>query len=91
MLKGYTQSPIQGVSMRYTFDSPKRRRPETTQYYEMLGTRGIWHEGWKAVTRHAPNSGKGHFDQDEWELYHTDVTARKPMTWPTGTRRSSRS
>ena len=39
----------------------------------MLGTRGIWHKGWKAVTEHAPMpSGKGHFDQDRWQLFHTD-------------------
>jgi arylsulfatase len=38
----------------------------------MLGTRGIWQEGWKAAALHAPISGKGHFDQDRWELYHVD-------------------
>ena len=39
----------------------------------MLGTRGIWHDGWKAVTEHAPMpSDKGHFDQDRWQLFHTD-------------------
>jgi len=37
-----------------------------TQYFEMLGHRGIWHAGWKAVTRHTP--GKP-FDEDKWELY----------------------
>ena len=39
----------------------------------MLGTRGIWEDGWKAVAVHAPITGKGHFDKDEWELYHVDV------------------
>src|SRR6478735_10585968 len=39
----------------------------------MFGQRGIWHEGWKAVTLHGPVSGKGHFDDDVWELYHTEV------------------
>ena len=38
----------------------------------MLGTRGIWEEGWKAAALHAPISGAGHFDQDRWELYHVD-------------------
>jgi arylsulfatase len=38
----------------------------------MLGTRGIWKDGWKASAIHAPISGKGHFDQDKWELYHVD-------------------
>ena len=39
----------------------------------MLGTRAIWQDGWKAVAVHAPLTDKGHFDQDKWELYHTDV------------------
>jgi arylsulfatase len=38
----------------------------------MLGTRGLWHEGWKAVTVHGPTSGIGHFDRDQWQLFHTD-------------------
>ena len=43
------------------------------QYYAMLGTRGIWEDGWLAAAVHAPISGKGHFDQDAWQLYHVDV------------------
>jgi hypothetical protein len=39
----------------------------------MLGSRGIWHEGWKAVTTHPTLSGWGNFGKDTWELYHTDV------------------
>ena len=39
----------------------------------MLGSRGIWHEGWKAVTTHPTIAGWSHFNDDEWELYHTDV------------------
>jgi arylsulfatase len=39
----------------------------------MLGTRSIYHQGWKAVARHGAISGVGHFDQDEWELYHLEV------------------
>jgi arylsulfatase len=38
----------------------------------MLGTRGIWEDGWKAAALHAPLTGKGHFDRDAWELYHVD-------------------
>jgi hypothetical protein len=44
-----------------------------TQFYCMLGSRSIWHEGWKAVTTHPTLAGWGHFNDDEWELYHTDV------------------
>jgi len=39
----------------------------------MLGSRAIWHDGWKAVTTHPTLSGWGHYNEDEWELYHTDV------------------
>ncbi|HKT39010.1 MAG TPA: hypothetical protein VJR48_11615, partial [Ktedonobacterales bacterium] len=43
------------------------------QFYSMLGSRGIWHDGWKAVTTHPTISGWSHFNDDTWELYHTDV------------------
>jgi arylsulfatase len=39
----------------------------------MLGTRGLWQDGWKVVTVHGPISNLGNFDKDEWELYHVDV------------------
>jgi arylsulfatase len=39
----------------------------------MLGSRGIWHDGWKAVTTHPSLSGWGDFNDDTWELYHTDT------------------
>ena len=39
----------------------------------MLGSRAIWHDGWKAVTNHPTIAGWSHFNDDEWELYHTDV------------------
>lgn len=69
-LKGYTQSPIQGVSMRYTFDNPDAPSARHTQYYSMLGTRAIYHDGWKAVARHGAITGHGHFMEDKWELYN---------------------
>jgi arylsulfatase A-like enzyme len=69
---GVTQTPIQGVSMRYSFDAPTLPSARATQFFSMLGTRGIWHDGWKAVTTHPAIGGWGHYDQDTWELYHTD-------------------
>ena len=39
----------------------------------MLGSRGIWHEGWKAVTEHGPFSGMSNFDKDRWQLFHTEI------------------
>ena len=53
--------------------SPTAPTQKKRQYYAMLGTRGIWEDGWKAVALHAPISGKGHLDKDVWELYHVDV------------------
>lgn len=73
IIKGYTQSHIDGVSMRYSFDDPSADGARKTQFYSMLGSRAIWHEGWKAVTNHPAISGWGRFNDDEWELYHTDV------------------
>jgi arylsulfatase A-like enzyme len=78
-VKGYTQVPLQGVSMRYSFDSATLPSAKSTQFYSMLGTRGIWHDGWKAVTTHPAISGWGHFGQDTWELYHTE-TDRAELT-----------
>jgi arylsulfatase len=69
--KGVKQTPLSGVSMAYTFDAaPDAPTRKEVQYYCMLGTRGIWKDGWKAVALHSPLSGKGNFDQDEWELYN---------------------
>lgn len=65
---GYPQKPIEGISLVYTFDQPDAPTRKTVQYFEMMGTRGIWHQGWKAVAFHHVNSG-GNFDQDTWELY----------------------
>ena len=70
--KGVKQYPLSGVSMCYTWDAPDAPTKKVCQYYAMLGTRGIWENGWKAACLHAPLSGKGNFDQDEWELYHVD-------------------
>jgi arylsulfatase len=72
--RGVEQYPLSGVSMKYTFDAkPDAPTQKHVQYYTMLGTRAIWQDGWKAVAVHAPLTSKGHFDQDKWELYHTDV------------------
>jgi arylsulfatase len=60
--------------MLFTFDAkPDAPTHKNRQYYAMLGTRGIWENGWKASAIHAALSGKGHFDQDQWELYHVDA------------------
>jgi arylsulfatase A-like enzyme len=72
--RGVKQYPLSGISMRYTFDAkPNDPTRKHRQYYAMLGTRGIWEDGWFAASLHAPLSGKGHFDEDTWQLYHVDV------------------
>ena len=50
---------------------PRRRtgRPSSTR---CSAPAAIWHEGWKAVTTHPCIAGWGHFNDDTWELYHTD-------------------
>jgi arylsulfatase A-like enzyme len=72
-IKGYQQSRFDGVSMRYSFADPSAPSARQTQFYSMLGSRAIWHDGWKAVTTHPTISGWSHFNDDTWELYHTDV------------------
>jgi arylsulfatase len=70
--KGAEQYPLNGVSMRYSFDDGKAKTKKEKQYYAMLGTRGMWKDGWKAAALHAPLSDVGNFDKDKWELYHVD-------------------
>jgi arylsulfatase len=72
--RGVNQFPLSGVSMKYSFDAaPDAPTQKKRQYYAMLGTRGIWEDGWLATALHAALTGKGHFDQDKWQLYHVDV------------------
>jgi arylsulfatase len=72
-IKGHVQSHFDGVSMRYSFDDAAAPSTRTTQFYSMLGSRAIWHEGWKAITTHPSMSGWANFGEDDWELYHIDV------------------
>lgn len=68
---GVKQTPLSGVSMAYSFDAaPDTPTEKKVQYYCMLGTRGIYKDGWKAVAIHSPLSGKSNFDKDVWELYN---------------------
>ena len=52
-VNGVQQQPLHGVSMAYTFDDGSAEDRHTTQYFEMFCNRGIYHEGWTAVTRHS--------------------------------------
>jgi arylsulfatase A-like enzyme len=77
-INGHVQSRFDGVSMRYSFHDPSAPSARSTQFYSMLGSRAIWHQGWKAVTTHPALSGWSHFNDDTWELYHTDVDRSEP-------------
>ena len=68
-LRNVKQEPKPGVSMTYTFDNSDTPRKRHVQYYEMLGNRGIWADGWKAITNHVESDS---FEEDRWELYNTD-------------------
>jgi len=66
---GVRQMPVHGASLVPTFDAEDAQTGREVQYFEMLGHRGIWKNGWKAVTRHVPGTP---FDDDVWELYCLD-------------------
>jgi len=50
VVNGHEQDPIDGVSFAYTFDSAEAPERKSTQYFDILGSRGIYHEGWMAST-----------------------------------------
>jgi arylsulfatase A-like enzyme len=71
-VQGVPQRPIEGVSMLYAFDDPGAQDRRTTQYFEMFCNRGIYDEGWTAVTRHSTPwvaTEMPAFEDDVWELY----------------------
>jgi arylsulfatase A-like enzyme len=72
VVKGYPQIPLEGVSFRSTFESDDVPTPKETGFFSMLGSRAIWHKGWKAVSVHPTIAGWGNFDRDRWELYDTE-------------------
>jgi len=72
---GIEQMPLHGVSMTYSFDDASAAERRTTQYFEMFCNRGIYHEGWTAVTRHSipwMATEMPAFADDVWELYAPD-------------------
>jgi arylsulfatase A-like enzyme len=74
---GVEQKPLEGVSMRYAFDDAGAAERHGTQYFEMFCNRGIYHEGWTAVTRHSTpwvfTTELPSFADDTWELYDTNT------------------
>ena len=73
-VRGIPQKPLDGVSFKVALDNPEAPTGKETQFYTMLGTRGIWHRGWFANTvRAASPAGWSHFDSDRWELFHLEA------------------
>jgi arylsulfatase len=71
-VQGYQQVPLEGVSFRATFDGDEVPTPKEAAFFSMLGSRAVWHRGWKAVSVHPTIAGWSRFHEDRWELYHTD-------------------
>ena len=74
-IDGVKQMPIDGKSLLYSFDNAAAPSARTEQYYEQLGNRAMYKDGWKAVTIHGNRmpwivGGTFPFDKDVWELYN---------------------
>ncbi|HOW55810.1 MAG TPA: arylsulfatase [Syntrophorhabdaceae bacterium] len=75
-VNGVAQTPIEGVSMFYTFNDAKAKDRHLTQYFEIFGNRAIYHDGWFAGTVHkAPwePEPRAALEKDTWELYNTKI------------------
>ncbi|MBF7729098.1 arylsulfatase [Pseudomonas sp. N040] len=70
LINGVAQMPLQGVNMAYTLTEPNTPTKKHVQYYEMLGSRAIWSDGWSAVAWHQKDTP---WEADKWELYNTDI------------------
>ena len=88
-VNGAKQTPMDGVSMVYSFGDANVAGARRTQYFEMFGNRAIYHDGWVAATRHSIPWVMGQlppFEQDRWELYDVandfsesnDLAAKNP-------------
>ena len=75
-VNGIEQMPIHGTSMQYSFDSATKPSTHTSQYFEILGNRALYHDGWIASCFHGRlpwiRLQGFEFDgpQERWELYN---------------------
>ncbi len=77
VMDGVQQMPLDGISLAYSFDRADAPSARTEQYYEQLGNRAMYKDGWKAVTIHGNRmpwvtAGTFDFSKDVWELYNLD-------------------
>jgi arylsulfatase len=68
--RGVPQIPLHGASIAATFTDGDAPAPRARQYFEQMGHRGLWSDGWKITTYHEPGAD---FDDDEWALFHLDA------------------
>ena len=73
VVDGVEQQALAGTSLAYSFDDADAADRHTVQYFEMLGSRALYQDGWKAVTYHPIADTSIHIDDDPWELYHVAV------------------
>jgi arylsulfatase len=89
VVNGIPQTPIEGVSMLYTFNDAQARDRHLTQYFEIFGNRAIYHDGWFAGTVHRAAweyKPRATLENDTWELFNTrndfslanDLAAKNP-------------
>ncbi len=74
VVDGIRQTPIEGASLFYTLNDPRAESRHRTQYFEIVGNRGIYHDGWFAGTVHRAvweNVPRASLENDTWELYDT--------------------
>jgi arylsulfatase A-like enzyme len=87
-LAGVAQRPLEGTSFAHTFGDGAAPTAKRVQYYEMIGSRALWADGWKAVVEQPQNEmlTDEALDRQQWELYHVaedfseceDLAARHP-------------
>jgi len=74
MVNGVAQIPMEGTSLKYSFDDAKAPERHVTQYFEIAGNRAIYHEGWFARTIHKapwePKPRRTLEDNSAWQLYN---------------------
>src|SRR5579871_3053894 len=68
-IAGCPQMPLEGESFARSIDDASAPSKSSAQYFEMFGHRGLWKEGWKAVSFHPSGTP---FENDKWELFHLD-------------------
>lgn len=74
-VNGIQQDPVEGTSLAYTFNDAKAAEQHKVQYFEMLGNRGVYQDGWFARTIHRPAwrlKPTHPLKEDKWELYNTN-------------------